>query len=278
MSTNESPSPSVRVLVVDDTPDIRMLLRFTLEHDERFDVVGEASNGVEAIEAATRLRPDLVILDRHMPVLDGVEALPVIRRNAPGATILLFTAHADESTRQLAMSAGADQVWSKLDVPLTDMADELARALLDRMSRAGDEIGLRLGPLASSAARVWIPNTMAIVAAVDAHAEELALNLPDGVTELFHRYLRDWLTVAEAGDEFYWAATASAAATRQLLEVWAQIDALTDEQMEILGCSWSPPEGTPFFNALTQGVLEALAHHDSMRDLAASLERQWGAA
>lgn len=273
-----APSPGVRVLVVDDTPDIRMLLRFTLESDGRFDVVGEATNGVEAIDAAARLQPDLVILDRHMPVLDGVEALPVLRRSCPEAVILLFTAHADDATRQLALGSGADQVWTKLDVPLMDMADELARALLTRMSRTGDVVNLRLGPLPSEAARVWIPNTMAIVAAVDAHRDELGLDLPDGVTDLFHRYLREWLAVAESSDEFYWAATASAETTRQLIEVWAAIDALTDEQMEMLGCSWSPPAGTPFFEALTAAVLDALARHESMRDLVSSLEGQWGAA
>jgi len=268
----------VRVLVVDDTRDIRMLLRLTLESDERFEVVGEATNGAEAIEAAGELQPDVIILDRHMPVLDGVEALPAIRRTCPQAAILLFTAHADEATRQVALGSGADQVWSKLDVPVTEMADELTKALLARMNESGDLITLRLGPLPSDATRTWIPNTMAIVAAVHNHHDELGLDIPAHVTELFLQYLREWLAVAEAESEFRWAATASAASARQLIECWAAIDSLGDDQLERLKVQWSPPEGEPFFAALTQAVLEALAHHESMQDLRASLESQWGGA
>lgn len=268
---------SVRVLVVDDTPDIRVLLRLTLETDGRFEVVGEAENGAEAIDQAALLKPDLVVLDRHMPVLDGVQALPALRKVCPDTVILLFTAHADEETRQLAVSSGADQVWSKLDVPLPDMADELARALLDRVAKTGNQVSLTLGPLPSSAARVWIRNTARIVECVRQHKDELGLDVPDAVTELFLRYLQEWLDVAEANEEFYWAASAEADNARRLIEYWAAIDALTDEQMEAIDCSWSPPEGEPFFVALTTAVLEGLARHESTQDLVAALrEQHWG--
>jgi CheY-like chemotaxis protein len=267
----------VRVVVVDDTDDIRMLLRLALETDPRYVIVGEASNGMEAIEVAADLQPDLVVLDRHMPVLDGVQALPALRRLCPDTAILLFTANADEATRQLAMSSGADQVWSKLDVPLLDMADELAHVLLDRLDRGRDQLTIRLGPLPSSAARVWIRNTMDIVRAVNAHlaAGDLALDLPEGVTDLFLGYLQNWLDVADAEDEFFWAAGADPADARRLIECWATIDAMPDDQLASLGCHWSPPEGEPFFHALTGAVLEALARHESTRDLAESLRGQW---
>lgn len=268
---------AVRVLVVDDTPDVRLLLRLALETDGRFKIVGEAENGAEAIDRAAELKPDLVVLDRHMPILDGVQALPVLRRICPDTVILLFTAHADEETRQLAVSSGADQVWSKLDVPLPDMADELARALLDRADKTGDRVTLTLGPLPSSAARVWIRNTSDIVECVRSHKDELGLEVPDSVTELFLRYLKEWLDVAEANDEFFWAASAEADNARRLIEYWAAIDALSDEQMQSIGCTWSPPEGEPFFIALTTAVLEALARHESTRDMVAALRDQnWG--
>lgn len=267
----------VRVLVVDDTPDVRLLLRITLQQDPRFAVVGEAANGAEAIDTAAELQPDLIVLDRHMPVLDGVQALPSLRRVCPDAVILLFTAHADDETRQLAMSAGADQVWSKLDIPVPDMADELTRALLERHSK--DQVTIQLGPVPSSAARVWIRNTSAIVQAVRDHKDELGIDVPDEVTDLFLRYLAEWLDVAEAHDEFYWAAAADVRNARRLIEYWAAIDALTDEQMARLGVTWSPPEGEQFFVALTTAVLEALARHDSTDDLVAMLRRQrWGDA
>lgn len=268
---------AVRVLVVDDTPDVRMLLRLTLETDGRFEIVGEAENGAEAIDRAAELKPDLVVLDRHMPILDGVQALPSLRRVCPDTVILLFTAHADDETRQLAVSSGADQVWSKLEVPLPDMADELARALVDRADRTGDQVTLTLGPLPSSAALVWIRNTAKIVECVREHKGELGLDVPDAVTELFLRYLQQWLDVAEVNDEFFWAASAEADNARRLIEYWAAIDALTDAQMEAIGCTWSPPEGEPFFVALTTAVLEALARHESTQDLVAALRDQnWG--
>lgn len=267
----------VRVLVVDDTVDIRLLLRMTLETDDRFVVVGEAENGAEAIDRAAELRPDLVVLDRHMPVLDGVQALPALRRLCPDTVILLFTAHADDETRQLAVSSGADQVWSKLDVPLPDMADELARALLDRAARTGDTVTLTLGPLPSSAARVWIRNTTRIVECVRNHKDELGLDVPDSVAELFLRYLKEWLDVADANEEFFWAASAEVDNARRLIEYWAAIDNLSDEQMDAIGCTWSPPEGEPFFIALTTAVLEALARHESTQDLVAALrDQRWG--
>lgn len=267
----------VRVLVVDDTPDIRVLLRLTLETDDRFVVVGEAENGAEAIDRAAELKPDLVVLDRHMPVLDGVQALPALRRVCPDTVILLFTANADDETRQLAMSSGADQVWSKIDVPLPEMADELAKALVDRADKTGDQLTLTLGPLPSSAARVWIRNTMRIVQCVQEHDATLNLGVPEAVTDLFLRYLKEWLDVADANDEFFWAAAAEADTARRLIEYWAVIDALSDEQMDAIGCSWSPPEGEPFFIALTTAVLEALARHESTRDLVATLrDQRWG--
>ncbi|MDQ1438975.1 MAG: hypothetical protein QOK43_2604 [Acidimicrobiaceae bacterium] len=267
---------TARVLVVDDTPDVRLLLRIALSTDDRFDVVGEAANGAEAIDQARDLKPDIVVLDRQMPVLDGVQALPLIRQVCPDAVILLFTAHADEAVQQLALSAGADRVWSKLEVPLPDMADELAGALLDRLDREGDRLALRLGPLPSSAARVWIRNTTAIVTAVRDHPAETGLDLPDRVYDLFLQYLAAWLAVAEAQDEFYWAAGADPESARLLIEAWAAIDALPDETIAALGCAWSPPEGEPFFHALTGAVMDALARHESTQDLVESLRGQWG--
>lgn len=268
---------TVRVLVVDDTADVRLLLRITLEQDPRFAVVGEAANGAEAIDRAAELKPDLVVLDRHMPILDGVQALPGLRRVCPDTVILLFTAHADEDTRQLAMSAGADQVWSKLDIPLTDMADELTGALLERHSK--DQVTLQLGPVPSSAARVWIRNTTAIVEAVQTHKDELGIDVPDEVTELFLRYLAQWLDVAEAEDEFFWAAAAEVENARRLIEYWAVIDALDDDQLARLDVSWSPPEGEAFFVALTTAVLDALNRHESTQDLVVALrEQRWGDA
>jgi two-component system nitrate/nitrite response regulator NarL len=83
---------SKRVLIVDDIKGIRERLREFLEEAE-FVVCGEAVNGQAAIERATELRPDLIILDASMPVMTGIQAAPRLRKLLPGTIIILFTAH-----------------------------------------------------------------------------------------------------------------------------------------------------------------------------------------
>ncbi len=81
----------VRVLVVDDEPAIRTLLRVLLARDERFELAGEAKDGVEAVAAAAELQPDVVLLDLLMPRMDGREALPELRRAAPTSMVLVLS-------------------------------------------------------------------------------------------------------------------------------------------------------------------------------------------
>ncbi len=81
-----------RVLIVDDIKEIRKLVREFLE-EAAFVVCGEAANGQAAIEQATALRPDLIILDGSMPVMTGIQAAPRLRTLLPGTAIILFTAH-----------------------------------------------------------------------------------------------------------------------------------------------------------------------------------------
>jgi CheY-like chemotaxis protein len=81
-----------RVLIVDDIKEIRERLREFLEEAD-FVVCGEAANGQTAIERATELRPDIIILDASMPVMTGIQAAPRLKRLLPGTAIILFTAH-----------------------------------------------------------------------------------------------------------------------------------------------------------------------------------------
>ena len=81
-----------RVLICDDVPDIRTLVRASLEADPDFEVVGEAATGREAVQRAADLQPDLVILDLVMPEMDGLEALPRIKAVAPGTRVFVLSA------------------------------------------------------------------------------------------------------------------------------------------------------------------------------------------
>ena len=89
------PDEPLAVLVVDDEPSIREIVRFLLTDDDRFTVTGEAANGEEAIRMATELQPDVVLLDLMMPVMDGMTALPQIRAAAPDGIIVVVLSALD---------------------------------------------------------------------------------------------------------------------------------------------------------------------------------------
>jgi len=101
-----------RVLIADDNPYIRRAMRKLVE-TVGFDVCGEAENGALAVEKADQLQPDLVLLDLSMPVMNGLQAAPLLRKKLPVAPILLFTLYSDSSLEQAALAAGVTSVVSK---------------------------------------------------------------------------------------------------------------------------------------------------------------------
>jgi CheY-like chemotaxis protein len=269
-----SPPRRVRVGIVDDSAEIRRLLRLFLQADERFEVVGEAANGEEAISLATQDSPDLLILDHHMPLLNGVDALPEIRRLAPGTAVVVYSAGADPHLSGRALAAGALAVLEKLDVG-SSIVDRLADILLGHLASPEAEVELRLGPVDAAAARVWVANTTRILAAVRAHPEVLGEPVPDELLDVYGELLDSWRDLAAATEEFYWTARADAADVERLLEAWARIDRMSDDQLRMLGVHWSPPDGEPFFRALTACVIEAISTRREMESLVAVLAGQW---
>ena len=142
---------TVRVLLVDDQQLVRTGFRMILADEEGIEVVGEAANGQEAIDAAAPLRPDVVVMDVRMPVMDGVEATRTLvgdASDAPGPRVLMLTTFdADEHVVE-ALRAGASGFLLK-DVPPPDLvraiqivaagealiAPSVTRRLLDRFAR-----------------------------------------------------------------------------------------------------------------------------------------------
>lgn len=106
MSQTPDAAP-IRAVIVDDTDDIRDLLRIVLRR-AGYDVVAEAADGRAGIEVVREHRPDLVLLDLAMPVLDGLEALPTLRDLVPDATILVLSGFGAEQMAERALAAGAD--------------------------------------------------------------------------------------------------------------------------------------------------------------------------
>lgn len=87
------------VLVIDDHPGMRLLLRRLIDGDPRFEWVGEAENGFEGVLLAQSLHPDAVILDITMPLLDGREALPLIRETSPTSKVVVLSTFVDREKR-----------------------------------------------------------------------------------------------------------------------------------------------------------------------------------
>jgi DNA-binding NarL/FixJ family response regulator len=104
---------AIRVLVVDDVAELRGLFKMLLEADGRFEVVGEAGDGEEAVAKAGEIRPDVVVLDVAMPKLDGIHALPLIHDAAPGVRILVLSGFESKGVARQAIDACATAFLSK---------------------------------------------------------------------------------------------------------------------------------------------------------------------
>jgi hypothetical protein len=114
-----------------------------------------------------------------------------------------------------------------------------------------------------------------IIGAVAAHPEVLDEPIPDDVLALIGSFLDQWAAVAAGTEQFVWSARAGVTDVVRVVSYWAAIDRMTDEELVRLGIHWSPPEGEPFFRALTSGVLDALRRHEETQRLAARLHEQW---
>lgn len=104
METDDQP---IRVLLVDDHSLFRSGIRSLLQRHEEFLVVGEAADGVEGIKRAKQLKPDVVLLDLHMPGMSGVETLQLMHEDCPDTAIIMLTVSEESEDLALAMRAGA---------------------------------------------------------------------------------------------------------------------------------------------------------------------------
>ncbi len=124
------PAGPIKVLIADDDPLFRESLRALIERQPELTVVAEATDGLEAIELADELDPDAVVLDLHMPRLDGVTTLARLRHDRPNLCLIALTGDSNASLHRAAHDSGADAVLQK---------HELARLLVQRLT-AGRKI------------------------------------------------------------------------------------------------------------------------------------------
>lgn len=117
----------VRVVVVDDEADICLMLRMQLSSQPGVEVVGTAANGTEAVELCRRERPDAVVMDLLMPVMNGFQAIEALRSEQPGMGIVAYTGVAGDFVRQEMARLDIPVVLKSGDIaPLTDAIRRVA--------------------------------------------------------------------------------------------------------------------------------------------------------
>jgi len=119
-----SAAAPVRVLLADDDPSFVESLRPLIEQQPALTVAGVAADGLDAIELADRLDPDAVVIDLHMPIVDGVTAVARLRKDHPSLCLIALTGDDDSVLHEAVTEAGADAVLLK-----SDLVDSLVERL-----------------------------------------------------------------------------------------------------------------------------------------------------
>ena len=118
------------VVLVDDSPDVRLLVKTRLEQSGLFEVLGDGGNGVQAIGLALEKQPDLLLLDMSMPTMDGLEALPGILEVAPTTRVVIYTGFEENEVAEAARAMGAAGFLEK-SLPIDQLPEKLLRLLQD---------------------------------------------------------------------------------------------------------------------------------------------------
>lgn len=120
----------IRVVLADDADDLRFLVRFALEEDGRFEVVGDATTGIEAVDLAVSEAPDVIVLDMAMPEMDGLAVLAEIRNRGLSSKVLVLSGF-DGGVEEKATALGADDYIRKGDSTLEEIIPRLIALVTD---------------------------------------------------------------------------------------------------------------------------------------------------
>ncbi len=143
---------AIDVLVVEDSPEIRDLVRFSLGLDPSFSVIGEAGDPIEALPLVSEYQPDVVLLDLAMPRMGGLEAIDHVRRASPASAIVIYSSLLEQHQGPRARELGADAYLEK-GAPIDTMRNTLRRAAESRAAdrRRIDDVQRRLETIVDSA-------------------------------------------------------------------------------------------------------------------------------
>ncbi|HWC19823.1 MAG TPA: response regulator transcription factor [Terriglobales bacterium] len=130
MGREKAVDQNVGILIADDFEPWRVKVRDLLQERPEWQILGEASDGLEAVQMAVKLRPDVVILDIAMPGQNGFEAARAIRSSSPKSRIIFLTEHTDKEIRDAAFVAGGDAYVIK-----SNAASDLINAIIKALTR-----------------------------------------------------------------------------------------------------------------------------------------------
>ena len=121
----------ISVYLVDDIPELRELVRYGMEEDPGFEVVGEAGDGKSAIEGIAKTRPAAVLLDLSMPDMDGLQAIPQIREGDPDVAIIVLSGFSADRMSSHVLERGVDGYVEK-GTPIQELRDATRLAVAKR--------------------------------------------------------------------------------------------------------------------------------------------------
>ena len=163
----------IRILIADDHSVVRQGLRMFLGLDNELEIIGEASDGAEAVKMAHELRPDVVLMDMLMPVMGGIEATQTIRRELPDTEVIALTSVLDDGSVVGAVKAGAIGYLLK-----DTQADELRRAI---KAAAGGQVQLSPQAAARLMREVRTPDPPAVADLTERESDVLRLIVGQGM-------------------------------------------------------------------------------------------------
>ena len=175
----------IRLLLADDHRMLRESLRRAME-DNGFDVVGEAPDGAEAVRMAEELRPDVILMDVTMPVLDGVAATRQVRDSVPGTQVVILTMHADREVLVDAIRAGAAGYLVK-DCSTEEVVDTVRKAAAGETALSAELAASMLGEVRD------------LVRREEAGAEPIVSKREEEVLQL----IADGLSTTEVAEKLY---------------------------------------------------------------------------
>jgi len=170
----------VRVLLVDDRSLFRRSIAELIDQQEDLTVVGEAENGLEGVEKASALKPDVVITDIEMPVMDGVEATRLIRERLPGVKVVILTVSEEDEHLFEAIRFGAQGYLLK-DLRPAELYDMVRAVMRDEAALSPAIAGRLLGQIRDGAMTSHVPDPEPEMPALTRRELEVLRLVADGM-------------------------------------------------------------------------------------------------